>query len=106
MTDSREPYKLNQPEHRLANDVLRRIEAICHENGLQVAFGVRVHNTISQLIEQYNTELTEWYDKNGLLDIENQRLRKELKGVAGKARNSQQQGQILIAMMIEEVLAK
>lgn len=53
MTDSREPYNLNRPAHHITNDVLRRIEAICHENGLEVAFGVRVHNAINTLVEQY-----------------------------------------------------
>lgn len=53
MTDSREPYNLNRPSHHITNDVIRRIEAICHENGLEVAFGVRVHNAINQLVEQY-----------------------------------------------------
>ncbi len=57
--DSREPYDLNQPAHHITNDVMRRVEEICHENGLEVIFGVRVHNAINTLIEQYQQELME-----------------------------------------------
>lgn len=62
MRDTREPYNLNRPAHHITNDVLRRIEAICHENGLEVAFGVRVYNAINQLVEQYQETGSEYQE--------------------------------------------
>ena len=56
-TDSRETYDLDKPSHMIANDVLRRIENICYESGIAIAFGVRVHNAIDKLIEQYQEKL-------------------------------------------------
>lgn len=106
MTDNREFYDLNQPEHKIVNQVIRRIEGYLFDNGVGVKFGDAGRLIIGCLVIQYNDLLSKEDQKSGLLDIENQRLRKELQTVANKARNSQQQGQILIAMMIEEVLAK
>lgn len=57
--NTKEPYNLHQPAHHITNDVMRRIEEICHENGLEVAFGVRVHNAINTLVEQYQQKLLE-----------------------------------------------
>lgn len=60
---SREPYNLSRPAHHITNDVLRRIEAICHENGVEIAFGVRVHNAVNVLVEQYQQLLTENHER-------------------------------------------
>lgn len=57
--NTKEPYNLNRPAHHITNDVIRRIEEICHENGLEVSFGVRVHNAINTLVEQYQQKLLE-----------------------------------------------
>lgn len=99
-------YDINRPQHKVVNQVIRNLEGYLFDNGTGVQFGDVGREIIDSLVDAYCAEMSKMYDKNGLLDIENQRLRKELKGVADKARNSQQQGQILIAMMIEEVLAK
>ena len=99
-------YDLNQPEHKIVNQVVRRLEGYLFDNGAPCEFGDNGREIIEDLVEQYNELLSNEDQKSGVLDIENQRLRKELQSIVDRARNSQQQGQILIAMMIEEVLAK
>lgn len=64
----------------------------------------RTENNLSRYVRECEIHFSALYDADYQQDIENQRLRQELQAVADKARNSQQQGQILVAMQIEEVL--
>lgn len=66
----------------------------------------RTENNLSRYVRECEIHFSALYDETHKLEIENHRLRKELQSVVDKARNSQQSGQILIAMMIEEVLSK
>lgn len=52
-------FDLNKPAHHIANDVLRALEQIAHESGVEIAFGVKTHNVIARLVQQYQDKLTE-----------------------------------------------
>lgn len=54
------PYNLNQPMHRLLNDVKRRIEAQLQAEGVMVQFDSLP--AVEDLIDQYNAELTKAWD--------------------------------------------
>lgn len=59
---SDKPYKLNQPTHRLLNDVIVRIQEQLQANGVMVQFDSLP--AVEDLIDQYNTELTKAWDEN------------------------------------------
>ena len=52
-------FDLNKPAHHIANDVLRALEQIAHESGVEIAFGVKTHNVIARLVQQYQDKLSE-----------------------------------------------
>lgn len=68
------PYDLSQPEHRIVNQVMSRLEDYLFENGIKVIIGEQGRAIIEDLIYDYNAKLSQMYDTNGKLDIENQRL--------------------------------
>ena len=57
-----QPYNLNQPVHRLLADVKRRIEAQLQDSGIMVTFDSLP--AVEDLIDQYNTALTNAWDEN------------------------------------------
>ncbi len=65
----------------------------------------RAENNLARYVREVELHLSALYDADTKLDSENQQLRQRLQNVADKARNSQQQGQILIAIQIEEALS-
>jgi hypothetical protein len=71
-------YDLNQPEHKIVNQVMKRIEDYLFDNGVKVIIGEQGRVIIEDLIYDYNAKLSEMYDTNGKLDIENQRLNAQL----------------------------
>lgn len=52
-------FDLNKPAHHIANDVLRALEQIAHDSGIEIAFGVKSHNVIARLVQQYQDKLSE-----------------------------------------------
>ena len=52
-------FDLNKPAHHIANDVLRALEQIAHDSGVEIAFGVKSHNVIAHLVQQYQDKLSE-----------------------------------------------
>lgn len=52
-------FDLNKPAHHIANDVLRALEQIAHDSGVEIAFGVKSHNVIAHLVQQYQDRLME-----------------------------------------------
>jgi len=57
-----QPYNLNQPEYRLWREVARRIEQQLQNNDVMVSFDSLP--AVEDLIAQYNTELTNAWDKS------------------------------------------
>lgn len=71
-------YNLNQPEYRIVNDVIKRLEDYLFDNGVKVQIGSQGEAIIQELVFQYGVELTKMYDANGKLDIANQGLHEQL----------------------------
>lgn len=66
-------YNLNQPVHLLVNDVKRRIEAQLQEAGVMVSFDSLP--AVEELIDHYNTELTNAWDKRSTEYIQHEQER-------------------------------
>lgn len=62
----KDKYNLNQPPHRLLWDVKRRIEDQLQRNGVSVEFDDLP--AVEDLIDQYNTLLTQAWDENNRLE--------------------------------------
>lgn len=72
-------FNLNQPEFRVVNDVVKRLEDYLFDNGVKVQFGDEGRAIIEQLVFQYGVELTKQYDEIGHLSIELQQLKEASK---------------------------
>ncbi len=70
------PYDLNQPEHKVVNQVIKRLEDYLFDNDVKVVIGEQGRAIIEDLVFQYGVEMTKQYDETGHLSIENQRLSK------------------------------
>lgn len=78
-------FNLNQPEYRVVNDVIERLEAYLFDNDVKVQFGDEGRAIIEQLVFQYGVDMTRQYDEIGNLSIKLQvlqsnfdRLKKQL----------------------------
>ena len=70
-------FDLNKPAHHIANDVMRKLEAIAHESGVEIAFGVKSHNVIARLVQQYQEALENERALNRHLTNDGERLQEE-----------------------------
>jgi hypothetical protein len=70
---SNEPYNLNQPPHRLLHDVIVRIQEQLQRNGVMVKFDSLP--AVEDLIDQYNTELTNAWDAKSTEYIQHEKER-------------------------------
>ncbi len=70
------PYDLNQPEYRIVNDVIKRLEDYLFDNDVKVQIGEQGRAIIEDLVFQYGVELTKQYDEIGHLSIELNELKK------------------------------
>lgn len=70
---SEQPYNLNQPTHRLVEDVKRRIEAQLQDSGVMVSFDSLP--AVEDLIDQYDTELTNAWDAKSTEYIQHEKER-------------------------------
>lgn len=59
-----QPFDLNRPAHHIANDVMRQLEQLAHESGVEIAFGVKSHNVIARLVQQYQDKLMEAHNRS------------------------------------------
>lgn len=57
MDNNAKKFNLHQPAHHIANDVMRQLENIAHDSGVEIAFGVKSHNVIARLVQQYQDKL-------------------------------------------------
>jgi hypothetical protein len=67
-------FDLNQPEYRVVNQVIERLENYLFDNGVKVQFGDEGRAIIEQLVFQYGVDMTKQYDEIGNLSIKLQVL--------------------------------
>lgn len=56
-------YNINQPEHKIANQVLNRLESYLFDNDVKVKFGSEGRAIVEELIDAYNKSLSKMNDE-------------------------------------------
>lgn len=74
-------YNLDQPEDRVVDDVIGRLETYLFTQGVSVELGVNGRRIIEDLVFQYGVEATKSYDEIGRLSIKLQELQAEKNAV-------------------------
>ena len=97
-------FNTNRPPEIVANELIRDIESYLFDSDIKVIFGDAGHDLVLEFVNQCNSDVEKYYDEAGRSYIANKHLRAELQSIIDGARNSGQQGQILVAMQIEKVL--
>lgn len=70
-------YNLNQPEHKIVNQVIKRLEDYLFDTDIKVKFGEQGRAIIEELVYLYGVEMTKQYDEIGHLSIKIQELQAE-----------------------------
>lgn len=79
-------YDLNQPPHKVVNQVVRRLEDYLFDTDIKVKFGDEGRTIIEGLIEQYNADASKQYDEIGHLSMLVQQHESAAKAMARWAR--------------------